>query len=155
MTERSAPDPVAVEKAARELEDGRLLSERIALMLAAYREHVRPADPERAPDGYELLVEDGIAVFRYPSEDEEYVHPWSGEAVRFFSSASSLDLTKFGGRRFILVPADDERTRIAKALRRPTFPRSWGELPQHRRDWWLAEAGRLLAAGVRFPEAES
>lgn len=78
----TTPSPAEVERAAREVEysvkHGAPLG-RERNLLAFYRQH-RPADPTEVPAGYELVTEDGVAVFRLVTTADEALLSTDGAA---------------------------------------------------------------------------
>ena len=121
-------------------------------IVAFWREHHQPAVPA-TPDGCELVEEDGVPVFRAPTNDD---YGWLDlyGAVRFTPAGNPSP--EFGGRRYIVrqsvPPVPTEVERLARVLAEAYWAR-WSNAPgPSPASGHMETAQDLYDLGVRCPE---
>jgi len=122
-----------------------------ATVVACWREHMQPAVPP-VPDGCELVDDDGVPVFRVPTEDDYGYLRQFGGVVLVGRYALPSTTSKFGGKRYIVrqsVPTEVER--LAQALAASHWS-AWEGLLSGAEGGYAAQAQRLYDHGVRCPE---
>jgi len=125
-----------------------------ATVVACWREHMQPAVPP-VPDGCELVDDDGVPVFRVPTEDDYGYLRQFGGVVLVGRYALPSTTSKFGGKRYIVrqsvPPVPTEVDRLARLLGDAEgLPRQPFGVAQQ--SYYGGKAQRLYDHGVRCPE---